>query len=713
MTVDETLAYARDCAAAGNIAEARRMYELILNQFPNSTAAKQGLASLGVAIPEQRAALAKVLEDLDKKIQTGLAAPQIVQIRELAKQFWLEPGVQYALCHAEAYSGDAAASLTAIEAACRLSPETGRYHKARADLLRTHHRIEDAIAAYHRALELLPEDMGLLNNLGVTYIATRNYAEAIPCFERMLAINPASAPALNNLAVVAHDSARFEDCIGYAERALAADPGYVAALNNLGNARMALSRFDEAAEAYDRALVHEPGNFEIRSKLMLCLARICDWQALAPHREIVERELKGGSQPRALPNPWAWLGIFDDSEIHHIVSVGNARGLRHRPDLGPIPARPRRDKIKVGYFSADFHNHPTTHLISGLFEQHDRSRFEISAYSFGPDRDPDIRDRVRKGVDAFHDVRTLSDIQIARLAREHGIDIAIDVNGHTANKRTGVFTYRAAPVQVNYLGFPSTMGMEDMDYVLADATVIPDENKRFFTEKVAWMPGCYQVNDNRKVVSNPGPSRQDCDLPEGAFVFCCFNSSYKITGEVFDIWMRLMRQVENSVLWLFRSNDLVDVRLRQHAEARGVSGDRLIFARRVSQADHLARHRHADLFLDTLPYNAHTTASDALWMGLPLVTLQGQTFAGRVAASALKAVGLPELITTTPADYEALALQLATDADTRAAYAARLIANRDTASLFDTARFARDAEALFTQMHERVLSGLPPAHLSL
>lgn len=347
--------------------------------------------------------------------------------------------------------------------------------------------------------------------------------------------------------------------------------------------------------------------------------------------------------------------------------------------------------------------------MAGLFEQHDRSRFEIFGISFGDDDRSQIRKRLVAGFDHFHDVRSKSDEEVAKLLCDLQIDIAIDRNGHTRHARSGIFARRPAPIQVSYLGFPATTGANFIDYIIADPVVLPPEHQKFFSEKVAYLPDCYQVNDSKRKIAERTPLRRDMSLPEDGFVFCCFNNNWKIIPAVFDVWMRLLHQVEGSVLWLLKDNEGAEHNLSREARQRGIDPSRLVFAGRLAPAEHLARHRLADLFLDTLPYNAHTTASDALWTGLPVVTCLGEAFAGRVAASLLHAAGFPELITSSLQDYEALALRLAREPDYLTDIKARLMAHRGTCSLFDTSRFARHLEAAYTTMWETWQRGEAPS----
>jgi predicted O-linked N-acetylglucosamine transferase (SPINDLY family) len=371
------------------------------------------------------------------------------------------------------------------------------------------------------------------------------------------------------------------------------------------------------------------------------------------------------------------------------------------------PGKWTHDKIRVAYLSADYHSHATAYLIAELIELHDRARFETIGVSFGLDDGSAIRKRLAGAFDRFLDVRAKSDREIAALLATLKVDIAVDLKGYTQDSRPDILSFRPAPIQAQWLGYPGTLGADFIDYVIADETVAPFEHAPFYSEKIIQLPGCYQVNDRKRAITARTPSRQEAGLPETGFVFCCFNNSFKILPPVFDVWMRLLQEVPGSVLWLLQDNAGAETNLRSAAAARGVNPARLIFAGRAKLEDHLARHRLADLFLDTLPYNAHTTASDALWTGLPVVTCQGNAFAGRVAASLLKAVGLPELVTQNLADYEALALRLAGDPAMLQGIRATLEANRLDHPLFDTDRFRRGIEAAYQRMWETWQRGEP------
>jgi len=399
--------------------------------------------------------------------------------------------------------------------------------------------------------------------------------------------------------------------------------------------------------------------------------------------------------------PFLALSWSDDPE-HHLLRARAycSEEYKEAPQTLPVKPSERPARLKIGYFSADFHNFPGMYLMAGLLESHDRERFEVYAFSYGPDKDDAMRRRIVAAVDHFIDIREMSTQEAVDLSREHGIDIALHRNGHTKGSRTELFQQRLAPVQISYLGYPGTLGADFIDYLVADPVVIPEEERQYYSEKIIYLPDTYQPNDNTRQIAETNTTRADFGLPEEGFVLCCFNQNYKISPQEFDIWMRVLGQVEGSVLWLLKSNRWAEENLKKEAEHRGIDPSRVIFAEKIPHAEHLARHKHADLFVDTFNYNAHTTASDALWSGLPIVTKQGRQFAARVAASLLRAVGLPELITESEGDYERLILELAHDRQRLGAIKETLKANRHTEPLFDTQRYARNLEAGFDRAYD-------------
>jgi predicted O-linked N-acetylglucosamine transferase (SPINDLY family) len=573
--------------------------------------------------------------------------------------------------------GRAQEALVSFDRALQLEPKNPEALRFRADLLFFMKRNHEAASAYASYLSLRPDDPQAWNNRGVALIELQRHADALPCFERTIAIDPRDGEAWCNRA----------------------------------NVLFELKRFDEAAESYSKALEIEPNLSFVRGFLAQCRLRSCDWRFLDRDRAEIEAGVRAG---RPVLDPLGSLFILRSAEDQlRCARISAADGFAMLPSPLWKGERYRHDRIRLAYLSADYRPHPVAFLVAGVFEHHDRQRFETIGISFGPGEDSDIHARIAKGFEHFHDVRDKTDLEIAKLLREHEVDIAVDLMGFTEHCRTGILAHRPAPVQVNYLGFPGTMGAPHIDYILADHTVIPDSDRTFYSEQIVYLPDAYQANDSRREVAPVQPTRAELGLPDDGLVFCCFNNNFKITAEFFAIWMRLLAGTEKSVLWLLGDNASVVRNLRARAAESGVAPQRLIFAPRTSPAEHLARQRAADLFLDTLPYSAHTTASDALFVGLPLITCLGTTFAGRVAASLLSAVGLPELITRSLEEYEALAMRLAHQREALQSIRSKLAANGKTHPLFDTLRMTRNLEAAFEAMWERGQRGLPPAGFAL
>jgi predicted O-linked N-acetylglucosamine transferase (SPINDLY family) len=469
---------------------------------------------------------------------------------------------------------------------------------------------------------------------------------------------------------------------------LTVQPGFGEALYIKANILRDMGRLADALAAYEQA----DGHPHALSGAAQAAAALCDWErtaALAPR--LKEAVQTGG----AVIQPFVLLGYSDDAALQRRC----AENYVHRvaPAQAPLSdGKPHgHGKIRLAYLSADFHQHPTAQLMAELFERHDRSRFEVTGIAFGPDDGSTMRARLARAFDQFEDVRAISDLEVARLLRAREIDIAVDLNGHTEGARPGIFAHRPAPVQVNYLVYPGTTGASYMTHILADRVVLPPEHQVYCSETIAYLPDCYQANDAMRMIGD-APTRAQAGLPEEGFVFCCFNNGWKITAPIFDIWMRLLAQVDDSVLWLLDGPHAAN--LRAAATVRGIDAARLIFAPKLDAAAHLARHRLANLFLDTLPYNAHTTASDALWTGVPVVTQIGKAFPGRVAANLLKAIDLPELVTQSAGAYEALARDLATNLALLKATREKLARNRSSAPLYDSAKFTREIEKAYIAM---------------
>ncbi|MGA8496214.1 MAG: tetratricopeptide repeat protein [Xanthobacteraceae bacterium] len=560
-----------------------------------------------------------------------------------------------------------------------------------------HGRFEEGAELARKSLASDPKQARSHVILGRALHALGLHDDALLSFDRAIAQAPELAAAHANRADVLSKIGRNAEALDSYDRALSLAPDSVADWMNRGVALIALNRHDEAVTSFDRGFALNPDFAQaddFRAPRLLSKLRICDWTNLPAETAELLAMVRAG---KPLSLPFAIVAIAS-SPAEQLQCA--RRYVQEQPAYPPLwqGEAYAHDRLRVAYLSADFNEHPTAYLTAGLFEQHDKSRFEITALSFGQNDNSPPRRRLEAAFEHFIDVRDTSDREIAALMRRSEIDIAVDLMGFTKDNRLGVLARRAAPIQVNYLGYPGTTGASYMDYILADATVIPEDHDAFYAERVVRIPGTYQINDNRRAVGQRTPSRGECGLPQNAFVFCCFNNPQKITPEIFDIWMRLLRATEGSVLWLITGNAKAAANLRLEAQKRGVAPERLIFAPKASVADHLARHRLADLCLDTLPYNAHTTASDALWAGLPVLTCLGETFAGRVAASLLKAIGLDALIMRTLAEYEVLALRVASDPAYLASLTDTLIRNRDGSLLFDTQSATRHIETAYQTM---------------
>jgi len=569
-------------------------------------------------------------------------------------------------------------------------------------------RHEEAAESLARAVAAAPGDAEAQNNLGTALLHLGRFAEALARFDAAVAAAPALAEAHAGRGNALMALRRAGDALGAHDQALALKPGLAEAWYNRGNALQALRRLDEAVASYDRAAALKPDDSFGLEVAQHARMMVCDWMALDARLAAIEDKVRRGDP---VASPYAVTALIGARDVQREASRNWV--MRQAPPRAAPPPLPAGDRITVGYFSADLHDHATARLMAEVFERHDPTRFRILAFSFGPPREDAMRARLRGAFAEFLDVGDLPDRAIATLAREKGVHVAVDLKGHTQDSRLGVFAWRAAPVQAGHLGYPGSVAAPYMDYLIADPVVIPPDHAADYAERIAWLPESYQPNDRQRVIADAPVTRCGNGLPEHGFVFCGFNASYKITPAVFAIWMRLLRRVPGSVLWLSEDNRWAVANLRREAAAHGADPARLVFAPPLPLDRHLARHAAADLFLDTLPVNAHTTASDALWAGLPVLTRPGESLIGRVAASLLHAAGLPELIAGSAEAYEALALDLATHPDRLAATRTRLAAQRLSCPLFDSALFTRRLEAAFATMVERARAGLPPASFAV
>ena len=538
--------------------------------------------------------------------------------------------------------------------------------------------------------------------LGIMLEAQGRLAEALAAYDHAITADPGHAGAWNNRGNVLRKVGRLEEAVTSLGRAVALAPGHAAPLTNRGNTLLLLNRHAEAAADFRHLLEMAPGDRHAPGGLFTAAQALCDWDMVEAMMPRLAQAAAAGS---AIVPPLSMLFSFDDPQLLHDAAAHFFQDQVPTPPA-PRPAlRPRDGKIRLAYLSSDFQTHATAWLLADLIERHDRARFEVIGVSWGADNGGTFRHRLAQGFDRFLDIREQTDADAAAQLRGMNVDIAIDLKGFTQGSRPGIFNLRPAPLQVNWLGFPGGMASPVHDYILADPVLLPHTQQPFYNEQIVHLPECYQPNDPLRPLRTI--SRGAAGLPAGAFVFASFNHYRKITRLVFAAWMRLLAAVPGSVLWLLQ--DAASEALRRRAAAHGIDPARLVFAPWTGVEDNLARLPNADLMLDTMPCNAHTTASDALWMGVPLVTCLGHSFAGRVAASLLTAIGAPELIATTLEDYETLALALARDPARLAALKAKLAVGRTTAALFDAPRFCGHLERAYEMMVARAQAGEAPA----
>jgi protein O-GlcNAc transferase len=606
--------------------------------------------------------------------------------------------------HALGGLGNYEKALSAYDHAAALNPSLAEAWLGRGNVFVQLQRYVDALAAYDRAVALKPHLVEAWLVRGLVLGVFGNAQGALTAYDRALAIDASLAPAWIGRGNVFFQLQQYGNALAAYDRARELNANFAEAWFGRAQVLVQLNEPKKALAAFDRALALQRDIRFAQGGRLLAKLLLSNWTKLEAELADLVAAVRAGNLAVA---PFDFLGMSRSAADQLACAK---RVVAEQP---PVPHAWRgeiysHDRIRIGYFSADFRTHPIAQLVAGLFEHHDRSRFEISAFSYGPDDASELRDRIKAAVENFSDARAMTDEEVAQFIRKREIDVLVDLTGLTQYNRFSVLSRRVAPIQVNFLGYAGTTGADWMDYIVADSTIIPEDHFGFYSEQVVWLPDTYQANDNKRLISDRLPTRTECNLPEAGLVFCCFNSNYKITPELFAVWMKLLTTVEGSVLWLLETNPTAAQNLRNEAKARGISPERLIFAPKLPLADHLSRHRHADLVLDTLPYNAHTTASDALWAGVPIVTCLGEAFAGRVAASLLKAIGLPELITTSLADYEALTFKLAREPSLLASIKTKLARNHDTHPLFDTPRFTRHLEAAYVTMWERYQRGEAP-----
>ncbi len=604
-------------------------------------------------------------------------------------------------------------ALSYYDKALTLKPEYAEAWSNKGNALQALNRFEEALIHYDKALSLNPEYAKGYANKGNALNELKRFEEALIHYDKALSLNPEYAEVFTGKGNTLLELNRFEEAMINHDNAIKLKPDYATAWLNKGVMLYQLSRYQEAITCYEKSLMLKPDNNWVYGYLIHSKMKIGSWFGFSDSVEYLSKKL---SANEIVTEPFMLLSLIDDSLLHKQAAYTHVQHLYPlNLTLGPIPKRLKMEKIRIAYFSPDFKSHPVSYLTSELFELHDRSKFEVIAFSLkkAPIGDQ-VNLRLKMAFDKFIEVDNLSELEIARLVRNLQIDIAIDLAGLTQHNGLGIFSYRAAPIQVSWLGYPGTTGANFIDYIVADKTIIPNSSQHFYSEKVAHLPNCYMVDDSKRLPSARIFTREECDLPKNSFVFCCFNNDFKFNPHVLDRWSKILHTVIGSVLWISENNINFKNNIKEEFTNRGICSSRIVFAQRVdSMADYLAKYKLADLFIDTYPYGAHTTALDSLKAGVPVLTLRGQSFASRVASSLLNTIGLPELIANTEEEYQAIAIQLATTPKLLDALKLRLSNNLQNSPLLNTSLFTKQLELIYTKMYERYELDLEPEHLSI
>ncbi len=687
MNLAETLQAGSAAHQAGKLTQAETHYQAVLRAMPTEFNA---LHLMGV-VRLQQDRLPEAVDFLQKAIAQNA--------KVAVAQFNLGLALTGAARHAEAFA--------AFDAALAVDPTSGEAHEARGNALAQLGRNEDALAAWQAALTVVPQSASLLTKVGRGLVSLNRHAEAIDPLKRALALEPKATDTLRDFMACVASLGRFAEALPVLDRVLAANPTDADSHCARGLMLEALGRHEEAMASLGKAMTLAPDRTSVLTETLRTRAFNCDWRD-----DGAFERLRANLDRGDVIEPMTALELFDDPAILYRNAV-RFSDQRFPPAKARKLRTPyRHDKIRLAYLSADYGAHVVSAVSVDLIERHDRARFEVTGLSYGPEDRSPLRARIAKAFDAFHDVAAWSDEAIAQWMADHEIDVAIDLTGHCAHGRPGISAYRGAPVQVSYLGYSGPHGAASVDYILCDRFVTPLALQHHYRERIAAIPECYLVPDSRRDLPPAAPGRREAGLPERGVVFCCFNNVFKITGEIFALWMRVLKRVDGSVVWLRCDRQAARDNLTAAAQDHGVAPERLIFAPRASEAAHVARLGTADLFLDTPHYNAHVTAIDALWAGLPLITCPGKSFSARVAASVLRAAGLPELIVDTLPAYEDLAVALARDPPRLAGLRARTVVAR-TSALFDSALTCRHIEGAYRQMVDISQTGAPPRSFEL
>jgi len=708
---------------SGELEQARVIYEEILKLNPKHFEALQLYGTLAAQTKQWDTAVNLLTKAIAINSTNAFVYNTFGKVLKDLKRFdealiIFDKAIKFKLDYAEAYSnrGEVLHKLQRLEAALESYDKAieveNNYADAfysRGNVLYELKLLDAALLSYGKAIEFKPDYAEAYNNGGNVLKELDRIEDALLSYEKAIECKIDYAEAYFNRAVALDELKSTEAALASYDMAIYFNPDYVNAYYNRGVALRGLNNFEAALKSFEQVFSLQPNYPFIKGDIIHGMMTICKWENLPELVESINHDVDAN---RLSVNPFSYQGICNCPML-----LGAAAKIystnKFPPKVKSVYKKieSKNKKIKIAYVSGEFRDQATSVLMIDLWENHDKNRFEIIGLDNGWNDGSRIRERIEKAFDKLINISEISDSGVAALIKDESIDILVNLNCFFGLERNGVFAYKPSPIQVNYLGFPGTLGVDYMDYIIADKIVIPIHLQDFYAEKIVYLPNSYQTNDRKREIADKVFTKEELGLPNDGFVFCCFNNNYKITPHTFNSWMRILKAVEGSVLWLLEDNPSAKFNLRKEAQIRGLDPNRLVFAKRINLPDHLARHINADLFIDTLPYNAHTTASDSLWAGLPVLTCMGMSFAGRVASSLLSAIELPELITATQEEYEATAIELATNRTKLKAIKDKLKRNRLNTALFDTSLFTKHIETAYIEMYERYQSELQPGHI--
>ena len=598
-------------------------------------------------------------------------------------------------------------AITYLDNSINISPEFPHSYNSKGIVFSEMKFFEEAIRNYDKAILLKPDFLEAHLNRGISLKNIQEYDDALKSFEKCIEIDSLNPKIYNNLGNLFLENLKYADAKNAYDKAIMFNEKYAEAYEGRGDALQEIAKIEKdpsklslSITNYEEAFSIKPDLDYVYGKIVSTKMYVNDWSKTEQYLSKIKEEVNNNKKTII---PFPLLSLMDDPKLHKKCSEIFATDypLKNLINNEKI----KNEKIKIGYFCADFNEHPVSMLIAKMLSLHDKSKFKVFCYSFGFEKKDELHKWIESKVDVYRDIRKLNNEDVAKLAKNDGINIAIDLQGYTSKHRVGIFSHRAAPIQINFLGYPGTMGSNYFDYIIADENLIPETSREFYSEKPIYMPNQYQVQNDELKVSEIIPSKKELGLPEKSFIFCGINNTYKISPAIFDVWMKILHKVENSVLWLLDNNEVSKNNLLREARARNINGDRLIFSKRTAHDRYLAQFNHADLYLDTFNYNAGATASSALWMGVPVLTMAGISYAARMASSLLKSIDLPELITTSIYDYEKLALELSARPEKLNAIKEKLKKNRSEKPLFNTEMYTRHFEEGMSQVYNNFISG--------